>query len=166
MVPPMRGEYTRAAKEPLVPAGVAPRPPDTRRYPGVDLLFRALGILVPLAFGVVLPDLSIVTPTANPLLMFSTLLAIGVVGGSLFRMRRGVVVVPLAVFVGLGLAHALLGWFSANFTIGELVGVVPMVVLLWCLPLVVGAACGLPLGIWLEERLPRRGGGHDAGRTP
>jgi hypothetical protein len=145
------------------PQGALESGRQTRRLTGRrvgDRVVRGLGILIPLAFGLVLPHLAAVAPTAHPLAALGILLGVGIVGGSLLRLRRAVTLVPAAVFVGLTLRlwgeHALgsfFGWSSAIPAAQDVFEVLLVAVVLMLLPIVLGAALGVPLGIWLEMRL-------------
>lgn len=121
----------------------------------VDMLLRGLGVILPLGFGLLLLDLPLASPNF-PLPVTITIVAlIGLIGGALLRLRRATLIVPAAFLVGLGIGHVVHGWILSRMTVSALVVVMLYVLLLWCMPLIVGAAGGLPLGIWLEERIQR-----------
>lgn len=162
MAAPMRAGDTSGTQKPTVSDAGQSDAVSTRVRHGPNSWPRVLGVLVSLTYGIGLPNLPVVSPAFNLPLAAVALAGVGLLGGLLIRMRRAVAVVPVAFFAGLVVGHVLHGWYPAAFPIGELIGIVPFAVLLWSLPLVIGVACGLPLGIWLEERLSQRGGRPDA----
>jgi hypothetical protein len=121
------------------------------------------GLLLPLGTGLALPEVAALAPTADPLMTFAALAAVGVVGGMLVRRRVAVSLVPALLLLGLlvrlvatqTLAHYL-GLSVAHLAGGEVAQVVLEAIVVLAVPPGLGAALGLPLGVWLEEHATRK----------
>ena len=123
---------------------------------------RILGIVVPLVGGFLvfaLPYAGIwVVQTIEGMILIAGLL--GLIGVSLFRSWWALAIVPVALAVGQLLGAALppilqgngidlQAWAQQHFE------PLDMVVILGVVPAVIGAAIGIPIGKWMEERLPQ-----------
>jgi hypothetical protein len=131
---------------------------------GLNHVLRALGVTLPVVTGLALPDVSSLAPTVHPLVAFAVLAVVGLVAGLLLRAWLAPTLVPLAFVAGLVVrliaGYALgpfLGLSSGAWSVLDGARVLLVAIAVLVVPLVLGTLVGVPVGVWLEERLTTSG---------
>lgn len=153
MVPDMQRKKTAYDASPAPLAGPMSTVPSPSLWRGWSLLLRLLGIAIAFVGGPIFLWLITTAGDAripvNDALQIGGFLLLGVVAAAPLRWWWAILIVPIAFDVGF-----IASLFAQNIPLGGLLGI-GIIVVLYDLPLALGAALSTLVGLGIEKRLRR-----------